>query len=141
MIDKFVEKQEQAADHADDDEADDSNDDDDDDDDEGNEDEDADNDDDDDVEPNDRGSSENDVKATSDTKESAPARVAAAGVAPRDETRQCADGDADYEWSVNISSTESEDNTAMKGFSKTFLITFVIHFYLKCRHIIVNIGV
>ena len=116
VINKFVEKQEQTASHADDD----SDDDDDDDD-----DSDADNDGDDDIEPSDHGNSENDVvKATSDTKSSAPVGVtsAAVRVTPRDETQQCVDG-ADYEWSVNISSTESEDNAAINGFSETFLIT------------------
>ena len=45
-----------------------------------------------------------------------------------EEKRQCDDDDdgdgADYEWSVNVSSTESEDDPALNGLSATFLITY-----------------
>ena len=90
MIDKFVQRQEQAGDHTDD----------------GGDDDD---DDDDDVEPNDSGNSDSDDvdKAASDAGDGALAAEA---------VKQGVD-DVGYEWSVNISSSESEDDaTVKKGF-------------------------
>ena len=103
MIDKFVQQQEQAGDHADDD---------DDDDDE----KDEDDDDVDDVESHDRDSCDNGnvIKATSGADDSLPAG----------DVKQPSVDDAGYEWSVNISSSESEDEASTTGFCQ------VRHFFI-----------
>lgn len=104
VIDKFVEKQEQAGDRADDDSDDD---------------EEEEEDDDDDVERSDHGNSDNDdVKATSGADDVVKAVSGADNSTAAEQVRQQCVDDEGYEWSVNISSSESEDDTTVKGLHK-----------------------
>ena len=106
VIDRYVQQQEQAGANDAEDDANNGNDDDDDDD----------------VEPSDHADSDSDdiAKATSD----APA--AGDELAQQQQPQQGVD-DADYEWSINISSAESEDEAADEGFAHS--VNQLLHFF------------